>query len=254
MSEYRIKLGAALPKGDPNGWDDTVLAKALADVVTDGHELPPRTAVIIYDAKDVKIGTDGTITVTARVRLVQPVSTLGGRRALKEVLTNERRVQTGAAVAPFDVDSVVKAAFVDLPRTDEEIDVEEAEEQDRMSPIDDLRRHLERVHGVAGVAGLTATELAAKHNANHDGGLPDALAHEPTWIGWTRADLEAAEVEYTPAESEPTTADGPNEHDGGEQGHDPDLGRDLDDEREGIHGALFSSLEDEADDKEIHGS
>lgn len=195
MSEFQIKLAGALPKGDPNGWADEILAEELARTVTEGRQLQPRAAVIIYDAKSVNLGTDGTVTVNVRVRRVQPVVDDAHRRSIEQILVEAYRAQTGAAILPFDVESVTKAAFVDLPKTDEEIDQQEAEEQDNMSPTDELRRHLERVHGVESAHLMTAEEADAKHEAEHDGDMPDVLAHDRDWLGWTRADLEAAEAE-----------------------------------------------------------
>jgi hypothetical protein len=195
MTEYQIKLAGALPKGDPNGFADPVLAEELARTVVEARAFQPRVAVIVYDAKSATVGTDGEVTVTVRVRRLQPVASMTNRRAIEQVLLSEYREQTGAHVLPFDLESVTKAAFVDLPKTNEEIDAQEADEQDHMSPTDELRRHLERVHGVPEAHLLTPEAAEAKHEAEHAGDMPDVLAHDREWLGWTRADLEAAQAE-----------------------------------------------------------
>lgn len=237
MSEFAIKLAGALPKGDPNGWADPQLAEELARTVTEGRSVQPRVAVVVYDAKAVNVATDGEVTVTVRVRRVQPVSSMTNRRTIEQVLLTEYREQTGAAMLPFDVEAVTKQAFVDLPKTDEEIDAEEADEQDRMSPTDELRRHLERVHGVAEAHLLTAEEADAKHEAEHDGDMPEVLAHDRDWLGWTRVDLEAAQAESDGREEvlrDETDAAAVS---------DDDYGRDLDDEAP-IPGVEFSGTRD----------
>lgn len=195
MSEFHVKLAGALPKGDPNGFADAVLAEELARTVVEGRAFQPRVAVIVYDAKAATVGTDGEVTVTVRVRRVQPVASDVNRRAIEQVLLSEYREQTGAHTLPFDVEGVTKAAFVDLPKTDEEIDAIEADEQDNMSPTDELRRHLERVHGVKEAHLLTPEAADAKHESEHDGDMPEVLAHNRGWFGWTRADIEAATAE-----------------------------------------------------------
>lgn len=195
MSEYRIKLAGALPKEGNNGWDEASMAMELAEAVADGHVVPPRVAVVLYDVKGVNIGTDGIVTVTVRVRRVQPVAITDNLKAIESILVGEFKAQTGTAIQPFEVEQITKAAFRDLPKSVEEIDAQEAEEQDTLSPTDELRRHLERVHGIGEALNFTAEEAEAKHETQHAGELPLPLAHDPEWFGWTRAEIEAQEAE-----------------------------------------------------------
>jgi hypothetical protein len=96
-----------------------------------------------------------------------------------------------------------------------------------MSPDDELRQHLDRVHGRENAHLLIDSEAEHLHRTDHDGGLPVALNHDPEWIGWTRADLEAATAETDDENSDEATGEPTNED---IEGPDPDLGKDLDDE------------------------
>jgi hypothetical protein len=192
--EYTIKLDAKLPKGDPNGFDDGVIAEEHARARLEGRDRM-YVAVILYDVHPAAVGADGVTTAKARVRRVQPVQTDDGRRAVEGVLRDEYTARHGGAMLPFEVASVTKAAFADLPRTPSEVDEEEERERENMSPHDELRRHLERVHGRADAHLLTDAEAAHRHEADHDGDMPEMLQHDREWTGWTRADLEAAEAE-----------------------------------------------------------
>lgn len=195
MSEYKVKLAAALPKADANGFDDYSIVGPLATSGITGRSIQPRVALLIYDVKKVEVDPDGVTTVHLRQRRVQPVLTDGGRRLAEQMLADEYANQTGQAMLPYDLSALSKSAFADLPRSIEEIDKTEADEQDQMSPTDELRRHLERVHGTQDAHLLTAEAAEAQHEADHDGDVLGPLAHEPDWMGWTRADLEAAEFE-----------------------------------------------------------
>lgn len=238
MTEYQIKLAGALPKGAPNGFADPVLAEELARTVVEARSFQPRIAVIVYDAKSATVGTDGEVTVTVRVRRLQPVDSMTNRRAVEQVLLSEYREQTGAHVLPFDVEGVTKAAFVDLPKTDEEIDALEADEQDHMSPSDELRRHLERVHGIPEAHLLTPEAADAKHAAEHDGDMPEALAHDREWLGWTRADLEAAMSENDGFDPYGAVI-------GVSEGDDPDV--------DAVEDSVIGSDEDEDEDEAEQG-
>lgn len=194
MSEFIIKLAGALPKAEAqtNGWDDSLLAQELWETKIEGRHVQPRVAIVIYGVQEAKVDKKGDQVVTVDVRRVQPVATVDSRRALEGILTVEYRAQSGAHILPYEVEQITKAAFIDLPRTTEEIDAREAEELDHMSPTDELRRHLERLHGHEGAHLYTAEEADAKHRADHDGNLAEGLEHNIDWIGWTRADIELA--------------------------------------------------------------
>lgn len=194
MTTYQIKLAGKLPKGDPNGWDDTILAEDLAQAQLHGRA-PVHAAIIIYDVQKTEVGDDSTITSTVRVCRVQPVSSDSGRRALEDVLHTEWAEQRGDSMIPHDVEAITKRAFADLPRTDSETDEIEEREREGMTPHDEIRRHLERVHGREDAGGLTDAEAEHRHHADHDGDLPKVLQHAREWWGWTRADIEAATAE-----------------------------------------------------------
>jgi hypothetical protein len=252
MSEFIIKLAGALPKAEAqtNGWDDTLLAQELWETKIEGRHVQPRVAIVIYGVQEAKVDKKGDQVVTVDVRRVQPVAIVDSRRAIEEILTAEYRAQSGAHILPYEVEQITKAAFIDLPRTTEEIDAREAEELDHMSPTDELRRHLERVHGHDGAHLYTSEDADSKHRADHDGGLAEGLAHAEDWIGWTRADIElaAGDGEDDSVESAERSMQADADQDDA-NGIDP--AKDWPAPAE--HGPLFSSLADESDDKEIHG-
>jgi hypothetical protein len=195
MSEFIIKLAGALPKGEGvNGFDDEVLADDLWTAKIEGRSGMPRVAIVVYGVKEAKADKDGNRVVVVEALRVQPVKMLEGRRAVETVLLDEYTAEHGDLL-PFDVKHITKAAFADLPRDTDEIDQEEEHERETMSPSDELRRHLERVHGREDAHLLTDGEAEHRHGADHDGDLPGELAHERDWIGWTRADIEAATSE-----------------------------------------------------------
>jgi hypothetical protein len=195
VSESIIKLAAALPKGEGvNGFDDETLADDLWTAKIEGRSGMPRAAIVIYGVKEAKVDKDGNHVVVVEALRIQPVKTEEGRRSVETVLLDEYTAEHGDLL-PFDVKHVTKAAFADLPRDTDEIDQEEERERDTMSPADEIRRHLERVHGRADAHLLTDGEAEHRHGADHDGDLPGELQHDREWISWTRADIEAATSE-----------------------------------------------------------
>ena len=200
--DYKIRLTAALPKGDLNGWDDRQLAEEVGETRIQRRNEQPRVALVVYETRETSTGKGGVVTTVLEIARVQPVQTLVGRAIVSRLLDEEYDAQRGT-MPSHEVHALSKRAFVDLPRDTAEIDQEEAAEQDTMSPTDELRRHLERVHGRAEAAGLTALEAEQLHEADHVGGLSEVLAHNVEWMGWTRADLEAA---ADMAEDEPAAA------------------------------------------------
>lgn len=195
MSEYTIKLAGALPKGDGNGFSFTDAA-GLAEEALSGGETPPRVALVVYGVKKAEVDKDGVKTTTLEVLRVEPVNTLDGRRQVEALLAAEYAARTGNDTLPFELVRLNKAAFADLPRTTAEVDAEQERERDMMSPADELRRHMVVVHGRPEAEGWTDAEAQQHHDAEHEAdGMPEALKHDRGWHGWTRADLELAEVE-----------------------------------------------------------
>lgn len=189
--DYKVRLTAALPKGG-NGWDHSAIAEALGRPRIEQRAEQPRVALIVYGTRNAEVSKDHTVTAVLEILLVQPVQSEDGRRVAETMLADEYAYQSGGAMLPFELASLIKATFADMPRTPSQIDELEREQQDTMSPTDELRRHLERVHGRDDAAAMTALEAEHRHEADHAGDLPEVLDHLPTWIGWTRADIEAA--------------------------------------------------------------
>jgi hypothetical protein len=196
MSEDTIKLAAKLPKGELNGFTAGLLADDLCTSVVEGRIPAPHVAVLILDVKKVEVDPEtGARTAVLGIRRVQPVRTNAGRKAVESVLFDEYSIDNGP-VMPHDVAAVTAAAFTDLPRSLAEVDEREAREQDQMTDADELRRHLARVHQRDEALTMTEQEAIERHRADHAGDeLPEHLRHAEDWLGWTRADIEAAEAE-----------------------------------------------------------
>lgn len=190
MSDYKIKLGATLPKGDPNGFDYE-LAEELCNDVAAGRAIVPKVAVLVYDVKKIEIDADGTRTAVVRVRRVQPVEGREGLRHCRQILHDEYARKHGE-VLPFDLTALSKAAFAELGFDASEQDVAEEEEREQMSPLDELRRHLQVVHGVDDASSMTEFEVETRHKSDHEPDvLPEGMRHPEDDHFWTRADIEA---------------------------------------------------------------
>ncbi len=195
MADDRIKLVAKLPKGELDGFASGLLADDLCTAVTEHRQPRPLAAILILDVKKVEVDPEsGDRTAHLQIRRAQPVLGVAGRKAVEEVLFEEYSTEHGP-VLPFEVSQITKLAFADLPRDPSEVDAMEERERDAMTPLDELRRHLGRVHGREDAHLMTKEEAEHRHSADHDGDLPAELAHEADWHGWTRSDIEAAEAE-----------------------------------------------------------
>jgi hypothetical protein len=193
---YKVKTSMALPKDDGNGLEGD-LATNIVETVLSGRQVRPRVALLVFDA-GIEVKPDSTTSVTVRALQVLPVVGKDNRRQLEVMLRDEYCAQTGALSLPFELDLLLRQTFGDLPKTAEQIDEDQALQRETMTAADELRQHLRVVHGTDGTAGMTEAEARAAHDADHaDGGavLPEALRHEPGWIGWSRADLELAEIQ-----------------------------------------------------------
>lgn len=195
--ELLVKLAGQLPKGDANGLDDyTTATKDFQDKIAHRYQ-PPRVALVIYGVQEAKAGKNGVDSVTYEVQRVEPVTTDAGRRLAEQMFDDEFASRTGQAMISYDLAQLSKQAFADLPRAADQIDEKESRERDLMSPTDELRCHLNRVHGVPDAHLLTAEAADSRHDADHEGDLfiNGPLTHEKDWVGWTRADLEEAEID-----------------------------------------------------------
>jgi hypothetical protein len=207
--EYIAKLAGALPKeSDLNGLGLDELVEELWKAKTDGRHVSPVAVVTLIDVKEAKTDQDGNRVTQLRVRLAQPMNSDAARRATETALYEEVVSRLGTPL-PHEVKRLTREAFADLPRTAEETDEIEERERDTMSPADEIRRHGERVHGWRDADLHSDDEARKAHEEDHDGDgdLPEALAHERDWIGWTRADLELAAASSDDGADAPTLFD-----------------------------------------------
>lgn len=193
---YKAKLLSELPKEHGNGFDGSLLAE-IAERLLSRQGVRPRVALVILEGEKAEAKADGTVIATLRASWVQPVLTPEVRRVCQQMLREEYLAADGAITLPFELDTLQAQTFGDLPRTASEVDDDQARERLDMTIVDELRRHLEVLHGVQDAEGLTAQEAHRLHDAEHaDGGAAmDPLSrHAPDFIGWTRAELEAAQI------------------------------------------------------------
>lgn len=241
MAENRIKLVAALPKGDGlNGFNDSILAEKLIRTVVDGGTVRPRVALIVYDVKKVEVGDSGTDTAVVQLRRVQPISSVEGRRDAERILREEYVTDHGEPV-PYDLVALSRVTFGDLPRETDEIDRREEQEREQMTPHDELRRHLERVHGLDGAGTLTDTEAESAHQREHDSVDLGAFDHAIDWHGWTRADIEVATADSDGDNGATDMGEGTLPLDGAEvEAVAEESGEDIGDGRPDVPPATFS--------------
>jgi hypothetical protein len=215
VTEYKVTLAGTLPKGDPNGLNNQLLAEKLFRTRAEGRVETPVPLVMLCGVRNADHGKDGINTVKVEVLWAEPVRESEDRRAIKGVLAAEYLARTGAFVLPFELSELLTAAFRDLPLTAEEQNRVEAAEQDMMSPTDELRRHLEVVHGVAGAKGLTALEAENRHEVQHAAGAEHAL----DWHGWTLAERVDRKLGKL-TEADPDWLDEDDEAPSGDEGGD----------------------------------
>lgn len=235
--EIQVKLAAALPKTmDTNGLGDQHTNRKLYQEKIRSGTVPPRVAIVVFGDIEAARTKDGEGRVTHTIAWIEPVTSDDARRVVEKMLPEEHSRRTSAFVLPHELATLLRDAFADLPVTDEQRDEREERERERMTPADELRRHLDVVHGIDGTAVLTETEAAAKHQAEHDGGDLGPLEHRAEWTGWSRADLEAEEFaadDRGDVDSAALAANGDafdDEAEAATGGLDEDYGRDLDDE------------------------
>jgi hypothetical protein len=197
MTMYKAKLVPELPKEHGNGFAGN-LTTELTQLLLADRATRPRVALVVLVGDSAQIKADGTRILALRAAWVQPVTDVVNRRACEEMLRDEYLSQDGALVLPFELDELSHRTFGDLPRTPAQIDEDQARLQESMSATDELKEHLRVVHGVGEAGSFTAAEVESMHDADHaDGGaaMAEGMRHEPAWHGWTRADLEQAEIE-----------------------------------------------------------
>lgn len=209
-ADHVAKFAAALPKGDLNGLDEA-LAEELYDDLMEGRSNRPRVALVVFDVKEAKCAADGTRTVMLRIRRVEPLITSEHRQSAEQMLHDGYTHRSGALMLPFELKQLSRQAFADLPRSHADIDEAEAQEQETMSDVDQLCRHLVVVHGREDMADAEPSDAERQHEADHAGELPEELAHKEEWRGWRRVDLEAATADSDEENSDertgPPTAD-----------------------------------------------
>lgn len=231
----QIKLSATLPKGMLNGFDEE-LAEELADLREARQRITPRAAVFLYDVQDIVLNADGSRTVRLRIRRAQPITLHDGRKAVAQALHDEIAARTGGDV-PVELADLSKHAFADVAESVEERDQREEAEREGMHPFDEMRRHLERVHGVENADTMTEFEAETRHKSDHEPGvLPEGLQHDEDERFWTWADIEARTEDDASDDNAGAVhsgwmpADIADDESRAAGGDDSDYGRDLDDE------------------------
>lgn len=192
---YICKLKTALPKSATLNGLDEQLAEKLWTEDRNEHQVPPVVAVVVFDVDDTRKPRGKDRPAILEVAAVEQVTDVSDLRTVRDILRSASQTRLGGDVVPFDLADVLKRAFASLPRTVEQVDADEAEQQESMTGGDELRMHLDRVHDHSDTAGMTDGEATDLHDQDHDERLlAEEFEHSPDWIGWTRADMEIASI------------------------------------------------------------
>lgn len=215
---YIVKLASTLPKAATLNGLDARIAEEMWTQDRGEHLVTPVVVVAVLDLCDTRNPVGKDRETVLQPSAVEVLRDAGSLLLVRSVMRQAAAARLGGDTLPFDLSTVLKRAFANVPRTHAEIDEEEAEEQENMTELDELRRHLANVHG-CNSAGMTEDEVRGRHCDDHQENLlGEGFDHEEVWWGWTRADLEVAAI---------AGDDSPHDED---RGHDPELSKDLDDE------------------------
>lgn len=200
--DQEVKMAAALPKGKANGL--TEMARQLVREMVELDRSDVRPALVLFSVKEVKVASGSSTPVVQIIRF-EPLTDVGHQMTAERMLVEEYRKRTGKGVMEYDLTAAMEAAFMSARDAAAQDEREEAE-RESMSPADEMRRHLERIHGVDNARGFTDQEAADRHARDHDNdgvGLDETNRHEADWIGWTRLDVEVATADDGRSDDEP---------------------------------------------------
>lgn len=199
------KFSAEVPKGDAWGVEQAVAAAAAEFQMTGRSPMIPVVGVI--GIKEIKLssGDDGPTSIpVVKVFRIESLTTAKAIREGQKLILRalqDRAQGTGAEMLPFEEAEVLKMAFGDVDIDKIEQDEREQIEDENISELDRLRRHLVAVHGhdQAEIDGLETVDVRQMHDAEHDvieadedsGVVP---AHDREWWAWRRVEVAEAEL------------------------------------------------------------
>lgn len=200
------KFSSEVPKGDAWGVEDAVAAAATEFKMTGRSPMIPCIAVV--GIKEIKLssGDDGptSIPVVKIFRLEALTTSKAIREGQKLILRalQDRSQGTGAEMLPFEEAEVLKMAFGDVDVDVIEQDEREEIEDQNISELDRLRRHLVAVHDhpQAEIDGLETVDVRQLHDSDHDTldeGVTsiDVHPHDREWWAWRRVEIAEAAAE-----------------------------------------------------------
>lgn len=191
-----IKLSNTAPKDDMLAVDEAVRKTIKDHKVTGRGEM--FACIAIYRIKDVDVqgvedGHEGPVDVVTLVqKRLEAITDPHLLRLLYEVLTHQVTLRRGIATLPgFEETEQFEEAFAGMaPAADE----------DKLTEDDQLRAHVIAVHRwdpdglAAGPIAAVRAEHANQHNAA-DMAINGVPAHDVSWLGYSRDDLEVAEAD-----------------------------------------------------------
>lgn len=190
------------PKGDAWGIEDAV-AQAVAEFMKTGRS-PLIPAVVILGIKTVKVsaGDDGPVRVPVvaikRIDALQDPEDLRKVQKLVIKAIAERNQGKGVEMLPFDEKEVITQAFRGVDATQLEQDDRELAEDQALTDLDRLRRHMVSVHlhDQAEIDQFEVADVRSMHHADHDLGRAVMMPHDEEWWEWRRIVLaeRAAEL------------------------------------------------------------
>jgi hypothetical protein len=168
------KFSSKVPKGEGWGVEDSVRSAADQFEHTGASPLIPCIAIIGIDKVVTENGEEGPVR-TAVVKLVR-IEALTTPKAIREAqklilrAVQARNQTTGQPMLPFEEDEILRMAFggVDVDKIEQD-EREEIEDQN-LTDLDRLRRHLVAVHGKdqTEIDRMEVTDVRELHDVEHN--------------------------------------------------------------------------------------
>src|SRR5262249_49764476 len=110
-----------------------------------------------------------------------------GQKLLLKAIA-EQAGSKGEPQLPFDEAEVIKSAFGGLNADEVEQDDQEIIEDQGLSDLDRLRRHMVVVHGhdQTEIDQFEVADVRQMHGTDHELGVAGMMPHDPDWWEWRR--------------------------------------------------------------------
>jgi hypothetical protein len=190
------QFSAEVPKGD--GWAvGGAVDDAARELVKTGHS-PLIPCIAVIDVKEVKVSEGGSRVPVVRLRRLEALDDDDTIREGHRLVMRAWQKRHAGRVMPHEVKEIIDEAFagVDVDGLAvEEQDEREAAEDEALTDMERLRRHMKALHNLDVDPDDPDHEVTRQHDADHDRDASDGLPeHDREWWAWRRVDLEAGEA------------------------------------------------------------